>query len=494
MIINCRNFVLLLLLAILVFLPRPDHDKAMSEKTGYSPIISNIDALLKKEQLVGAVTGISIREAKTGKLIYSANGDIRLHPASNMKLLTGAAAMETLGAEYQFSTELKTDGKVRGHTLQGNLYLKGKGDPTLIPADLVRFAKDLKLKGIECIEGDLIGDDNWYDDVRLSQDLNWSDEFNYTGAQVSALTLSPDTDFDTSTVIIEVSPASKTGMSGEVKVTPANDYVEVINKAITVEKEGQQEISVNRIHGTNKIVVNGTIPLGGGNVKSWIAVWEPTAYVLNVFKSVLEENGVKFNSDSKMMTGETPNNAWTITSKKSIPLKELFVPYMKLSNNGISEMLTKEMGRVVHGKGSWERGLQVIAETLSGFGVNIKTILLRDGSGMSHKNLIPPNELSQLLFGIQKKEWFPDYEHSLPIAGESNRLVGGTLRTRMTSGSTKGNVKAKTGLIYGVSTISGYVTSKNGEKLIFSIMINNYLSTSVTSIEDEIIKVLAEFE
>ena len=148
---------------------------------------------------------------------------------------------------------------------------------------------------------------------------------------------------------------------------------------------------------------------------------------------------------------------------------------------------------MIYDEGSWDKGLQVIKETVSRFGVNENTLLLRDGSGMSHKNMIPANELSQLLYAIQEKSWFPQFENSLPVAGILNRLVGGTLSSRLLEEHVKGNVKAKTGTIGGVSTLSGYVITKSGEKWIFSIMINNHLSDSIKSIEDEIVKVLVEF-
>ncbi len=129
-----------------------------------------------------------------------------------MKLLTGAAALEKLGTDYTFKTELYTDGSIKEGVLNGNLCIcVDKVIRPLTKSDLDHFAVELKGKGIHTVKGNLYGDDSWYDDVRLSQDLNWSDELHYTGAQISALTISPNEDFDAGTVIVEVYPAAKAG-------------------------------------------------------------------------------------------------------------------------------------------------------------------------------------------------------------------------------------------------------------------------------------------
>lgn len=360
--------------------------------------------------------------------------------------------------------------------------------------DLDHFAAELKEKGIKKINGDLIADDTWYDDVRLSQDLNWSDEPFYTGAQVSALTLSPNKDYDAGTVIVAVYPATEPGKAPKVTVTPETDYVTIVNKAETVAEDGEKDISIKREHGTNDIIVEGTIPLESSRSRSWVSVWEPTGYALDVFKRSLMEQGIKFSGSMKMKFGATPKDAELLVSKKSMTLRDLYIPFMKLSNNGHAEVLVKEMGKMINEEGSWDAGLAVIEDVLAELGVNTETLRLRDGSGMSHKNMISTNELSQLLYAIQDKEWSPVLEKSLPVAGMPERLVGGTLRYRMKEEPAKGNVKAKTGSLTGVSTLSGYVISKDGKKLIFSIMINNYLgpSSNITPIEDEIATALAK--
>ncbi|WP_375052756.1 D-alanyl-D-alanine carboxypeptidase/D-alanyl-D-alanine-endopeptidase [Virgibacillus sp. JSM 102003] len=492
-------FFLLAMVVVMLFASQEKPFVTASEDTAETvnendQLADKLDEILRHESLEGASTSVSVREASTGEQLYARSGDERLHPASNMKLLTGAAAMETLGPDYQFTTEVLTDGNIRGNALHGDLYLKGKGDPTLMEGDLDQFAKELKGQGINVIQGDLIGDDSWYDDVRLSQDLNWSDEPYYTGAQVSALSLSPNEDYDAGTVIVKVYPADDAGSKPDVSVTPATDYVTIVNEAKTVPAGENRDISIERQHGTNNILIEGTIPVDGTRSRSWVSVWEPTGYALDVFKKSLEENGIKLTGNSDVTRGVAPEDATLLASRKSMTLEELFIPFMKLSNNGHGEILAKEMGKVVHGEGSWDKGLDVIEDVATDLGVDRDTILLRDGSGMSHKNMIPSNELTQFLTGIQDKSWFPAFENSLPVAGAPERLVGGTLRYRMTSPPAQDNVVAKTGSLTGVSTLSGYVTSQDGTDLVFSIMLNNYLGNSDTSIEDTIATTLAKHE
>src|SRR5690606_7613791 len=179
--------------------------------------------------------------------------------------------------------------------------------------------------------------------------------------------------------------------------------------------------------------------------------------------------------NTKLTRGKTPENAQLLTKKTSIPLSELLVPFMKLSNNGHGEVLIKEMGKKIQNEGSWDAGLAVLEETVAKFGADTSTLLLRDGSGMSHKNLIPASELTKLLYEIQEQSWFSVFLKSLPVAGEPERMVGGTLRNRLTSEPLRGKVVAKTGSLTGVFTLAGYITALDGSEWIFAILNNNYI-------------------
>ncbi|WP_147534788.1 D-alanyl-D-alanine carboxypeptidase/D-alanyl-D-alanine endopeptidase [Bacillus marasmi] len=456
------------------------------------PLVEKMMQYIEQDPaLQGSIVGISLRSPKDGEIIFQHNGDVRLKPASNLKLLTAAAALKVLGENYRFTTNLLMNGTVKKENLKGDLILQGKGDPTLLKEDFDMLASKVKEAGIEVISGDLIGDDSWYDDVRYSLDLPWSDEETYYGAQISALTASPDKDYDAGTVMIEVKPGKSIGDNADISLTPNTKYINIINEAVTVSPDGEQKLSFRREHGTNLVKISGTIPLKSKSKREWIGVWDPTLYALELFKQSLENKGIKVIGNTKK--GSAPETAHPVYSHQSIPLSELIIPFMKLSNNGHAEILVKEMGKVKKAEGSWEKGLAVMEEALQTMGLNTDTFVLRDGSGISHADLIPANEITKLLFLIQKEQWFSVFHHSLPVSGDDTKEVGGTLRRRMKDQKLSGRIIAKTGTIATVSSLSGYAEQKNGEKIIFAILLNNLIDEEKgKQIEDRLITMLVE--
>ncbi|WP_406686417.1 D-alanyl-D-alanine carboxypeptidase/D-alanyl-D-alanine-endopeptidase [Rossellomorea vietnamensis] len=483
--------ILFLFTLILSPLHSTENPSTANASNDYADLDQKIHDILADERLDGAIGSVSVRDAESGEIVLDRLGDIRLKTASNMKLLTAAAALHTLGPDFRFQTEILTDGEIVGKVLKGNLYLKGKGDPTLLKEDFDKMAAFLKSKHIQSIQGNIMADDTWYNSVRLSEDMIWNDESYYYGAQISALTASPNTDYDAGTVIVETSP-TQVGQQADITLSPDTSYPTIINKTKTVES-GTRSISVTREHGSNNIIVEGTIPVDSSTARSWVTLWEPTGYALDLFKKSLVQAGIQV-KQQQGDTGKAPAEAEVLYTKESMPLSELMIPFMKLSNNTIAETLVKEMGRAVHNDGSWDRGLEVIEDYLSTQGLNTDTMRLRDGSGISHVTNVPANELSKLLYTVQQEDWFPVYLNSLPIAGASNRLEGGTLRNRMKGTLAEGNVKAKTGTITGVTALSGYVTTKDGKDLVFSILLNNFVGGNLRDIEDRIAVALSEYE
>lgn len=422
-----------------------------------------------EEKLSGALAGISVASGQTGEILYEHMADIRLRPASNMKLLTAAAALEVLGEEYVFKTRMLIDGDVHDDTLYGNIFLQGEGDPTIQPTDIEVFVKQLKQKGVNKIVGHIIADDTWYDDVRLSADMIWSDEQWYYGSQVSALTISPTSDYDTGTVKLTIESGELPGAYPRLRLYPQTNYVKIINRAKTVDYVVEEDdLIIEREHGGNTIVIKGSIFIDSEPREEWIAVWEPSFYTLKLFQEMLIKHNISWTGTMKR--AKTSETAVILYEKTSPPLKKLLVPFMKLSNNGIGEIFVKEMGKVVYNEGTWEKGLDVLKKEIQSLGVNMDTCLIKDGSGISHITSIPANELIRLLFAVQAKSWYPSFLNSLPVSGEKDRMIVGTLKDR----NFAGRIKAKTGTLNCVSTLSGYLFVENNV-ILFSILLNNLL-------------------
>nr|WP_273852747.1 D-alanyl-D-alanine carboxypeptidase/D-alanyl-D-alanine-endopeptidase [Pseudalkalibacillus spartinae] len=445
--------------------------------------------VLHDKRLQGAIAGVSVRCAKSGEMLFNHFGNTRLTPASNMKLITAGAALNTLGPDYRFTTEVCTDGKLNSGDLIGNLYLRGKGDPTLLAKDLEDFALKLQSLGMKRIQGNLVGDESWFDDQHLSEDMVWSDEHEYYGAQISALTISPNTDYDAGTIMLTISSEGEIGDSPEFSVSPKTHYVDVINLATVVSSKEEGELGIKRNHGSNTIVLTGTVSQNAAPETKWIAVWNPASYAIEVFYEALERYGISISGHKKIASA--PEDVSTLLTRPSMPLSELLIPFMKLSNNGHGEIFIKEMGRVRKGEGSFDAGLEVVKMFLKEEGLNPDNMCLRDGSGISQMNLIQPDEITNLLFKLQNKSWFLTFLNSLPVAGSPERLVGGTLRDRFGGTTAENIVFAKTGSLIGVTSLSGYI--KKEEPLIFSIMINHFLDEEeIEKVEDDIILVLSE--
>lgn len=450
-----------------------------------------LDKVLADARLDGGAVSVVVADAATGERLYQRDAGDRLMPASNTKLATSAAAMAVLGPDHRFGTEVLTDGRRHGSTLRGDLYLRGSGDPTMLAADYRRLAADLAASGVERVTGRLIADDTRFDDERVGRSWAADDESAYYSAQISALTVAPDTDYDAGTVVVEVTPGARAGERPTVKLTPPTDYVRIDVRGTTVEQGGPDTLTVSRDHGTNTIRVSGDVPVGAPTAKEWIAVWEPTGYAAAVFADALADRGVRVLGGSPRLGLPTPAGARTLASHRSMPLSELMHPFMKLSNNMHAEALVKAMGVKASDRGTWGAGLAAVGGQLEKEGVSTAALRQADGSGLSRMNLFPAEELTTLLLAVRDAPWFDDWYASLPVACAPDRAVGGTLRSRMCGTPAALNARAKTGSLTGASALSGYVTDSAGRELVYSIVLNNYLASSVKGVEDAVVVTLA---
>ncbi|MFC8344315.1 D-alanyl-D-alanine carboxypeptidase/D-alanyl-D-alanine-endopeptidase [Streptomyces sp. NPDC057280] len=461
---------------------------ADSDRSGLSEAL---DTVLSDPRMEGGVASVVVADADSGELLYQHQPTTRLIPASNTKLATSAAAMEILGPDHRFTTDVLAHGRRHGSVLRGDLYLRGTGDPTLLADDYDELAAQVAAAGVTRVEGRLLADDTRFDAQRLGSDWANDDEPYYYAAQISALSVAPDTDYDTGTVIVTVAPGAAAGDKPLVTVTPDTDYVDIDVRATTVAAGGANDLTVERAHGTNDIVVSGTTPVGGAGTKQWSTVWEPTGYAADVFRAALADHGVKVTGPTRLGR-QTPAAAQRLAAHDSMPLKDLLIPFLKLSNNMHAEILTKAMGYEVSRQGTWSAGLAAIAGYLKGVGVDVSKVRQVDGSGLSRRDNFPAGQLVKLLLAVRAEPWYADWKRSLPVACDPDRFVGGTLRSRMCGTPAALNARAKTGSLTGASGLSGYVTGADGRELVFGIVLNNYLASSVKPLEDAIVVTLAK--
>lgn len=461
-----------------------------SRSAAADALAERIDAILDDPRYDGSQVGVVVRSAETGELLYARNPGRRQLPASNVKLFSSTAALELLGPDYRFRTQLLTDGTRDGSRLTGDLFIRGGGDPTMLAGDYRSLAARLAASGVQVVDGDLVADDTFFDDVRLGNSWSWDDEPYYYSAQTSALTVAPNTDYDSGTVIVRVRPGAAGGRP-EIVLQPRTSYLRVVNRAVTGPAGSDDTISVVRRHGRNVIDVTGSIPAGSAEYLDWATVWEPTGYAADVFRRALAGQGIRVTGAIRY--AGTPTDARPLVGHDSMTVGRMLTPFLKLSNNMHAEALVKTVGAETADEGSWDAGLAAMTEALAGLGVRDDTMRLVDGSGLSRRNLVPPGQLVRLLMAARGEPWFPAWYDALPVAGASARLVGGTLRYRMGGTAAAFNLHAKTGSLTGVSALSGYVTDADDELLVFSVVSNNYLASSVKDVEDAIGVTLARF-
>jgi D-alanyl-D-alanine carboxypeptidase/D-alanyl-D-alanine-endopeptidase (penicillin-binding protein 4) len=480
---RCLKFLLLLVFIFQISASVPSF--AADQPADSSPA-KVIEAALADPVLAHGIQGVLIESLKDGRVLYEKNGDLALVPASNFKLLVSATALDFLGPDQCIRTSLYTSGdrKPDSH-LKGDVILVGEGDPVFKYDQLQALVAKFKKLGVKVVEGNVVGDDTWFDDIRLGWGWAWDDEPYYYSAQISALNLNENV------VDVWVRPGKKVGDPALVKVTPPTSYMIVRNECTTGEAGSEKDLLVDRIRGRNTIRVTGKVPLDykPESAEEAITMDEPTLYTCQTLIEMLRREGITVNGQA--VRGKKPDGAELVAVNTSPPVSELLAMMNKPSDNMIAECLLKTLGAQFKGKGSTAAGGEVELEFLKKVGADPSAVGIMDGSGLSRMDLISPRNMVALLKYMYRHKYAKFYMDSLPVAG-----VDGTLQNRMKDTAAQGNVKAKTGYVSRVSTVSGYVTTKAGEPLVFSIMMNNHLcrNKEATAVQDKILEVLVNIE
>ncbi len=445
-----------------------------------------LDRLLSVEWLKYGMCGVVIRDLQTGETLYQREAERMLIPASNAKLITTAAALYLLGADYRFRTQVWMHGTLDANgVVHGDLILRGGGDATLSLNDLKTLARRVYAQGVRQVDGLLLYDDSWLDAERYGFGWHIDDEpFGYQ-AQMSALCV------ERNAVRIYARPADQPGEPARLRLDPPTDYVQVVNLTRTVERSSSgARLSATREHARNRLLVSGTIPVGAEEVLvGRYAVEDPARFTATLFRDALREAGIVVPNRMAPAFSLQAGSARLLAEHLSPPMREMVALINKPSDNLLTEIVLKAIGKEKRGQGSTAAGLEAVREFLQQAGLDMGACHLVDGSGLSRINGVSAENLVRLLVFMARSPYADLYRNSLSVFG-----VDGTLRNRLRDTPLQGNGFAKTGSLYRVSSIAGYLTTQSGRKLAFAILMNNYNTSGseARALQDQIVRLLWE--
>ncbi len=443
-----------------------------------------IDALTNDSDLKHASLGICVIDVESGKVIAQNDKDKSLIPASSLKVVTTATALAKLGDDFRFKTELQYDGQIeKDGTLNGNLYIKGFGDPTLgsdrfdkaMPLEqlLSEFVNAIKKLGIKRINGKIVGDASFFSSSVNGRTWLWEDVGNYYASGAWGLNILENRyylDFE-----------QNTQLGGQPQIestTPPIPNLLLINEVRSAEANSGDNAYIFGSPYSYTRFVRGTIPIGKGTFTIKGAIPDPPFFTAYLLMEALEKNGIP---TSKIATsqmeldrnGKVKKPRKTIHSHFSSTLKEIVIETNLESVNLYCESMLRYLATTVKGNEP-EDGLELIYEFWKQKGLDTEGFFMEDGSGLSPYNNVSAFHLAKIMQLIaQDKKLNASFYKSLPIAGQS-----GTLKYMLRGTAAENNLRAKSGGMKRVRSYTGYARSKSGKLLSFSIIANHFSCTS----------------
>lgn len=440
--------------------------------------------------------GVYVYSLSRHHVVFDYHGDALLTPASNTKLFTLAAAMQLIGPDYRFHTPVKATALPDASgVLSGDLVLVGKGDPNLsgriLPyrypqsdksallaqdpdKPIEELADQIKARGVTAVTGNIIGDDSFFSRTRYApgwaqDDLLWG-----YGAAISALCVNDNS------ILLHVRPGPAVGAPAQITLTPWAGIYTVSNYIRTSRAGSQPNINIVRPVDSNHLVLWGSIALNGKGDWEALGVQKPALFAARLLQQALQARGIAvygraqarhapLRMGDETLTKTYPAAPYTLATYTSLPLQDDMQLVAKISQNQHAEMLLRLLGQTQLHDGSLAAGLQVRAAFLhQQVGLGPHAFDLYDGSGLARDNLVQPQAVVQLLTYMSQQPRAADFRALLPIAA-----VDGDLHDRFQGTPSAGRILAKTGYVEHVYALSGYATTLAGQKLAFSIIVND---------------------
>lgn len=451
-------------------------------------------ATFARPETAHAVWSVRIDSLDRGDTVFAHGADTLVAPASNMKIVTVAAAATRLGWDFRFETRLESAAPVVDGTLAGDLFVVGGGDPGMNGRSghrdeaLDELARALLGLGVTRIAGRVVGDDNAFREEPFGQAWSWDDFAYGYAAPIGAL------QYNENLVDVRVRPGAVVGDPVSIALDPPTSDLVPLNEAVTSGAGTESTLDIRRFPGERTLRVTGALPAGAAERVLHAAVVNPTVFFATALKSALQAHGIVVTGDSAdiddLDEGAVTTPRRVLARHASAPLSDLARPLMKVSQNLYAETFFRALS-LGAGPANVEASRDAEREVLDAWGIPRTEYAISDGSGLSRMNVLSASLLVRVLSRVANDaRLFPAFEATLPIGG-----VDGSLAARFKGTAADGNVKAKTGTLTGVRSLSGYVTSRDRERFVFSIVANHFTSgsASVDVVADEAVALVAAF-
>jgi len=441
-------------------------------------LLNKIKELTSSKELAYAEWSVCAKYAENSETIIAFNSNKSLAPASGLKVFTTSTAFDLLGPDFIYKTKLYYSGKIKSGVLKGNLIIKGSGDPTLgsptmtgairLDSLMERWMKILKKMGIENIQGRIVADVSFFNDIPVPGMWYWIDLGNYYAAGTSALSVHDNY------YRIYFQPSDTIGNIAKfLRTEPKLFNIKFINNIKTAPKGTGDNGYIYRAPNQKTAILRGTIPQEGKDFSIKGSLPDPPLFLANYLNNYLTNRGILIKHSPIVLTKPTNLlNAVIIDSVESPPLKMIINRILNKSDNFYTEQLLKTFAKIKSGKATRKAGIELIKNYLATNNIDTTGLKLYDGCGLSRSNTITTNMMVDLLVKNMGKPWFKYFFNSLPVVksnfkkGNSGKFGAGTIL--------QNNARIKNGYISGVRSHSGYLINKAGRTICFSVITNNF--------------------
>ncbi len=447
-------------------------------------LLAYVDSINSADQLRGGKWSFYLSPVNADSSLIAINETDGLVPASVMKVVTTGTALSLLGPSYRFTTLLQHDGEKSGGTLEGNIFIRGNGDPTLgsesygssIEKVITNWGNAIQAMGVDSIAGCIIGDAEAFERDMTPGGWAWEDVQSDYGAGPSGLSIH-ENQFD----------ITLNGSGGRVSMrsSPAIPGMKLYNQCVCNPAIGKSYAYVTGGPYQFERCVQGEV---NGLLEAKGSIPDPALLCAQLLKKNLADRGIKLRDSATTirlirlngikLTSDGARKV--ITSTSSASLADLVYHTNQISQNFYAETILRAIGQREKGYGSTAGGIGVVYTFWKNHGVDVQGMFMVDGSGLSRHNSITTQQLVSVLKILARDSAvFPSFYKSLPIAGESGtirKLAGGT--------AAEGNVRAKSGTMSRVKSYAGYVDTKSGQRLAFA-MIGNNTQWETTELRDK---------